>query len=82
MSEEIKGLADVELRDLSKDTLEKQIQQAQQLVQQYEQQILQLQNQIQQQIGVAGFAQHLLTKFKIAEKPKEDPKKATPLEVK
>lgn len=81
MSEETKAPADVELKDLSKDTLTRQIQQAQSLVTEYEQEIVRLQNQIQQQVGIAGFAQHLLTKFKIADAKKEEPKK-TPLEVK
>lgn len=73
---------DVDLKDLNKETLQKQIETSQQLVAQYQQEIRRLEIQIQQQIGVAGFANHLLTKFKIAEKPKEDPKKSTPLEVK
>lgn len=72
---------DVEPKDLYKETLQKQIETAQQLVNQYQAEIQKLRDQIQQQIGVAGYANHLLTQFKVADKPKEDPKK-TPLEVK
>ena len=71
MSEE--KMKDIELKDLSKDVLERQIQASEQLIQQSQNQIIQLQNQIQQQHGIAGLARHILEKFNIpdAKKPEE-----------
>lgn len=73
---------DVELKDLTKDKLEDQIKLAENTIAESRDRIKELENMIQQQAGIAGFAKHLLDKYKIADAPKPDPKKTTPLEVK
>lgn len=83
MSEEQKTAPtkDVELKDLNREMLEKQIAASEQLIQQYRQQIIQAESTIQQQFAVAGFARHLLEKYKIPSASKPEDKKPE-LEVK
>lgn len=71
----------VEKKKLSKELLDKQIKSAEEFVNYANGQITQLQSQVQQNIGIANFARHLLSQFDLPEKV-EEPKKATPLEVK
>lgn len=74
-------LKDVELKDLTKEKLAQQIQLAKRSANESRQKIADLQDQIQRDLGVAGFAEFLLRTYKIADAPKEDPKKPS-LEVK
>lgn len=73
---------DVALKILSKELLKKQIQGAEDFIQEAQQHILRLQSQIQQNLGVAGLAKHLLETFELPDKV-EEPKNDKPsLEVK
>lgn len=63
---------------LTKEVLQKQIDQTNVFVQGAQQQVIAIQNEIQQQLGIAAYARHLLSQYDIAEEPKTKP----PLEVK
>lgn len=60
-----------ELKRLSKELLNSQIKTAEEFIDQAQKQIINLQNQIQQQLGISGLAQHLLTNFDFPEKIEE-----------
>lgn len=73
---------DKELKKLSREILNKQIEESQKVINSTQQTIVQFQQQIEQQRGVLAYAQHLLAQFDIPSEPKEEPKKKTDLEVK
>lgn len=82
MSDEKKPEAkDKELKKLTKELLRGQIKSAEEQIVAATNQIEELQKHIQRELGVAGFAKHLLNQFELPEKA-EEPKKATELEVK
>ena len=63
---------DVELKDFTKETLEKQVEAGEKFIVQVRQEIVRLENEVQQQLGIVGFAKHLLSKFKLPEAKKPD----------
>lgn len=72
---------DKELKKLSREILNKQIEESRRAINYAQQSIVAFTQQLQQQQGVLNYAEHLLAQFDIPSEPKEDPKK-TPLEVK
>jgi hypothetical protein len=73
---------DVERKQLSRDILNRQIEESRRAINYAQQSILAFTQQLQQQQGILNYAEHLLAQFEIPEATKpEDPKK-TPLEVK
>lgn len=84
MSKEKKEVKeDVKKEVLFLDDLKAQVAASQQNIQKLQQQANQVANSLQQEIGILNHAQHLLNRYELPAKPKEEPKKeATPLEVK
>lgn len=73
---------DKELKKLSREILEKQIEESHKAINYAQQNILALTQQLQQQQGILRYAEHLLSQFDIPAEPKPDPKKKPDLEVK
>lgn len=80
MSDENKK--DVELKKLTKELLQKQIEESSKHIEYAQKQIATLTEQIQQQVGVANYANHLLKQFDIPVEVKPTEPKKTELEVK
>ena len=73
---------DKELKKLSREILNKQIEESRKAIHYAQQSIISFTQQLQQQQGILNYAEHLLAQFDIPSEPKEDPKKKTELEVK